>query len=219
MQYIQWEYLYTRTTESLIVPSCHIECLRIPEGLCSVREVNKKLAKQYVYYWLKFLERGFSSSSVKETRLLTWIIKTECIEICKLADIAVSLIKSTMLSTTRSSSVLKLLVLWLLTIDSDATLLSSTFNIIHSSTTSVVEVDLNRGLLQSSASRSARSWILQLVSPGLRCFQQQYHCWLLKLFVLYLLTIDSDAALVSIVFEITHSSNFESRWLLPAWPL
>ena len=37
---------------------------------------------------------------------------------------------------------------------------------------------------------------------------------LLYLFVIYLLTIDSDAALVSSTFEITHSSNFESRWLL-----
>jgi len=36
--------------------------------------------------------------------------------------------------------------------------------------------------------------------------------------VLYLLTIDSDATLVSSTFEITHSSNFESRWLLPVWP-
>ena len=98
-------------------------------------------------------------------------------------------------------------MIYLLTIDSDATLVSSTFEITHSSTTSVKEVDLNRGLLQSSASRSASSWILQLVSPGLRCFQQQYHYWLLKLFVLYILTIDSDAALVSNVFEITHSST------------
>ena len=52
--------------------------------------------------------------------------------------------------------------------------------------------------------------------PDLRCFQQQHHRRLLKLFVLYLLTIDSDAALVSSTFEITHSSNFESRWLLPS---
>ena len=36
------------------------------------------------------------------------------------------------------------------------------------------------------------------------------------LLMLYLLTIDSDAALVSSTFEITHSSNFESRWLLPS---
>ena len=36
---------------------------------------------------------------------------------------------------------------------------------------------------------------------------------LLYLFVIYLLTIDSDAALVSSTFEITHSSNFEPRWL------
>ena len=65
-------------------------------------------------------------------------------------------------------------------------------------------------------SRSASLWILQSVSPpGLRCFQQQNHKRLLKLFVLYLLTIDSDAALVSSTFEITHSSIFESRWLLP----
>jgi len=49
--------------------------------------------------------------SVKETRLQTWIIRTECIEICKLVNIAVSLIRSTVLSTTISSSVLKLLVL------------------------------------------------------------------------------------------------------------
>ena len=63
----------------------------------------------------------------------------------------------------------------------------------------------------------ASLWILQLVSPpDLRCFQQQNHRRLLKLFVLYLLTIDSDAALVSSTFEITHSSNFESRWLLPS---
>jgi len=39
-----------------------------------------------------------------------------------------------------------------------------------------------------------------------------------QLFVLYLLTIDSDAALVSSTFEIKHSINFESRWLLPVWP-
>jgi len=37
------------------------------------------------------------------------------------------------------------------------------------------------------------------------------------LFVLCLLTIVSDAALVARTFEITHFSNFESRWLLPVW--
>jgi len=63
----------------------------------------------------------------------------------------------------------------------------------------------------------ASLWILQLVSPpDLRCFQQQHHRRLLKLFVLYLLTIDSDAALVSSTFENTHSLNSESRWLLPS---
>jgi len=62
----------------------------------------------------------------------------------------------------------------------------------------------------------ASLWILKLVSPSLRCFQQQNHRRLLNLFVLYLLTIDSDAALVSSTFEITHSLNFESRWLLPS---
>jgi len=68
-------------------------------------------------------------------------------------------------------------------------------------------------------SRSASLWIMQSVSPpGLRCFQQQNHRRLLQLFVLYLLTIDSDAALVSSTFEITHSSIFESRWLLPVRP-
>ena len=34
--------------------------------------------------------------------------------------------------------------------------------------------------------------------------------------MLYLLTIDSDAALVSSTFENTHSLNSESRWLLPS---
>jgi len=68
-------------------------------------------------------------------------------------------------------------------------------------------------------SRSASLWILQSVSrPGLRCFQQQNHRRLLKLFVLYLSTIDSDAALVSSTFEITHFFIFESRWLLPVRP-
>jgi hypothetical protein len=69
-------------------------------------------------------------------------------------------------------------------------------------------------------SRSASPWILQSVSPpGLRCFQQQNHRRrLLNICVLYLLTIDSDAALVSSTFEITHSSISESRWLLPLWP-
>ena len=63
----------------------------------------------------------------------------------------------------------------------------------------------------------ASLWILQLVSPpDLRYFQQQNHRRLLKLFVLYLLTIDSDAALDSSTFEITHSSDFESPWLLPS---
>ena len=37
------------------------------------------------------------------------------------------------------------------------------------------------------------------------------------LFMLCLLTIVSDAALVARTFEITHFSNFESRWLLPVW--
>ena len=32
-----------------------IECLRIPQSLCSGREINKKLTKQYVYYWLELL--------------------------------------------------------------------------------------------------------------------------------------------------------------------
>jgi len=55
-------------------------------------------------------------------------------------------------------------------------------------------------------SRSASPWILQSVSPpGLRCFQQQNHRRrLLNICVLYLLTIDSDAALVSSTFQITH---------------
>jgi len=66
-------------------------------------------------------------------------------------------------------------------------------------------------------SRSASLWIFQSVSPpGLRCFQQQNPRRLL--FVLYLLTIDPDAALVSSTFKITHSSSFESRWLLSVWP-
>ena len=67
-------------------------------------------------------------------------------------------------------------------------------------------------------SRSVSFWILLSVSPGLRYFQQLYRRGLLKLFVLHLLTIDSDAALVSSIFESTHSSNFEFRWLLPVWP-
>ena len=68
---------------------------------------------------------------------------------------------------------------------------------------------------------SASLWILQSVSPpGLRFFQQQNHRRrLLNICVLYLLTIDSDAALVSTIFEITHSSIFEPRWLLPVWLL
>jgi len=66
---------------------------------------------------------------------------------------------------------------------------------------------------------SASLWILQSVlPPGLRCFQQQNHRRLFNIFVLYLLTIDSDAALVTSFFENTHSSIFESRWLLPVWP-
>jgi len=75
----------------------------------------------------------------------------------------------------------------------------------------------NRGLLQSSVFEIWNFWILQFVSPGLRCFQQRRR-QLLKLFVLYLMTIDSDAALGWSTFEITHSWNFESRWLLPVWP-
>jgi len=39
--------------------------------------------------------------------------------------------------------------------------------------------------------------------------------WIKVLFVLCLLTIVSDAAPVARTFEITNSSNFESRWFLP----
>jgi len=67
-------------------------------------------------------------------------------------------------------------------------------------------------------SRSASLWILQLVSPpGLRCFQQQNHRRrLLNISVLYLLTIDSDAALVSSTFQITHSSILSLDGFFPS---
>jgi len=89
------------------------------------------------------------------------------IEICKLADIAVSLF-----------------VLYLLTIDSNAALLLSTFVLTQSSTRSVKEsrpepsivkiLDCyNRGLLQSSGFEIYKlEDIAVSLSPSRRCFQQ-----------------------------------------------
>ena len=45
----------TRVTESLIVSSCHIECLRFTQSLCSVREVNSSWIVQLISPGLRIL--------------------------------------------------------------------------------------------------------------------------------------------------------------------
>ena len=64
-------------------------------------------------------------------------------------------------------------------------------------------------------SRSASLQMSHFTRRSMRCYlQQQQRREFLELFVFWLLTINSDAALVSSAFRNNTCSNFTSRWLL-----
>ena len=68
-------------------------------------------------------------------------------------------------------------------------------------------------------SRSASLQMLHFILRSMRSSLQQLHRrQLLKLFVLWLLTINSDAALVSSAFRNIQCSNFTFRWLQSVRP-
>ena len=129
-----------------------IECLKIPTCLCSGREVNKKLKKLCIYcirsvydvvdtdflegayllqVWRKvILNRGLLQPCIVQIECL---LQLSAIEICKLTAFAVSLTRSTVLSQQFHRRLRNFFVFYLLAIGSDAALVSSTFEIIHSS--------------------------------------------------------------------------------------
>ena len=84
--------------------------MRIPKSLCSGREVNKKLMKQYVHCIQNvydvvdsdFLEVAKLLQLLRKFDFMRGLFQLSAYEICKPVDIAVSL--STMLSTKISSS-------------------------------------------------------------------------------------------------------------------
>ena len=124
----------------------------VEENLCSGREANNMLRKLCVYCIPNvydvvdsdFLEGAYLLQVLRKInlncRLLQpCIIKIECllqssaIEICKLTAFAVSLTRSTVLSQQFHRRLRIFFVFYLLAIGSDAALVSSTFEIIHSS--------------------------------------------------------------------------------------